>query len=55
MRPVPTLHRTLLVAGLVLCMFLVSVLDAVIWAHVYLWVGAIEQLETALYGGSRVL
>ena len=30
-------------------LFLVSVLDAVMWAHVYLRVGAIEQLETALY------
>ena len=29
--------------------FLVSVLDAVIWAYVYLRVGAIEQLETAFY------
>jgi hypothetical protein len=28
---------------------LVSVLDTVIWAYVYLRVGAIEQLETALY------
>lgn len=44
-----TLQRTFLVGGLVACMFLVSVLDAVIWAYVYLRVGAIEQLETALY------
>jgi len=43
------LQRTVLVAGLVALLFLVSVLDAVIWAHVYLRVGAIEQLETALY------
>ena len=43
------LQRALLVAGLVASMFLVSVLDTVIWAYVYLRVGAIEQLETALY------
>jgi len=43
------LQRTLLVASLVACMFLVSVLDAVMWAQVYLRVGAIEHLETALY------
>jgi voltage-gated potassium channel Kch len=43
------LQRTLIVAGLVVCMFLVSVLDAVMWAHAYLRVGAIEHLETALY------
>jgi voltage-gated potassium channel Kch len=30
-------------------MFLVSLLDAVLWAHAYLGVGAIEQLEEALY------
>ncbi|MFW2390479.1 MAG: potassium channel family protein [Polyangiales bacterium] len=49
MNKASTLHRTLLVAGLVVCMFLVSVLDAVLWAHVYLRVGAIEQIEEALY------
>jgi len=49
MNKASTLQRTLLVGGLVASMFLVSVLDAVIWAHVYLRVGAIEQLETALY------
>ena len=49
MNKASTLQRTLLVAGLVVCMFLVSVLDAVIWAYVYLRVGAIEHLETALY------
>jgi hypothetical protein len=43
------LQRTLLVASVVACMFLVSVLDAVIWAYVYVDVGAIEQVETALY------
>ena len=49
MNKASTLQRTLLVGGLVASMFLVSVLDAVIWAYVYLRVGAIEQLETALY------
>jgi hypothetical protein len=43
------LQRTVLIAGLVVFMFLVSLLDAVLWAYTYLWVGAIEQLETALY------
>ena len=49
MNKASTLQRALLVGGLVASMFLVSVLDAVIWAYVYLRVGAIEQLETALY------
>ena len=43
------LQRPFLVGALVVGLFLVSVLDAVMWAHVYLRVGAIEQLETALY------
>jgi len=42
-------QRPILVGALVVALFLVSVLDAVMWAHVYLRVGAIEQLETALY------
>jgi len=49
MNKASTLQRTLLVASLVACMFLVSVLDAVLWAQVYVRVGAIEHLETALY------
>ena len=49
MNKASTLQRALLVAGLVVCMFLVSLLDAVLWAHAYLRVGAIEQLEEALY------
>jgi hypothetical protein len=44
MNKASTLQRALLVAGLVASMFLVSVLDTVIWAYVYL-----RQLETALY------
>ncbi|MGB5702066.1 MAG: ion channel [Polyangiales bacterium] len=43
------LQRSVLIAGLVVFMFLVSLLDAVLWAQAYLWVGAIEQLEEALY------
>jgi len=43
------IQRPFLVGALVVALFLVSVLDAVIWAYVYLGVGAIEQLETALY------
>jgi len=42
-------QRPFLVGALVVVLFLVSFLDAVMWAHVYLRVGAIEQLETALY------
>ena len=49
MNKASTLQRTLLVAGLVASMFFVSVLDTVIWAYTYLRVGAIEQVETALY------
>ena len=49
MNKASTLQRTLLVGALVASMFLVSVLDALMWAHMYLRVGAIEQLETALY------
>jgi len=49
MNKASTLQRALFVAGLVVCMFLVSLLDAVLWAHAYLGVGAIEQLEEALY------
>jgi hypothetical protein len=49
MNKASTLQLTLLVGGLVASMFLVSILDSVIWAYVYLRVGAIEQLETALY------
>lgn len=43
------LQRTVLIAGLVVFLFIVSLLDAALWAHTYLRVGAIEQLETALY------
>ena len=39
----------MLIAGLVVFMFLVSLLDAVLWAHAYLWVGTFEQLEESLY------
>jgi hypothetical protein len=43
------LWRVLRVAGLVMGMFMVSVLDAVLWAYTYLAVGAIEGVEPALY------
>jgi hypothetical protein len=42
-------QRPFMVGLLVVSLFLVSVLDAVLWAHLYLRVGAIEHLETALY------
>lgn len=41
--------RGFVIAALVLVMFLVSVLDAVLWAHAYVQVGAIPDFETALY------
>ena len=40
---------TLLVSSLVLLLFLASLLEASIWAYVYLAVGAIEDLEAAVY------
>jgi hypothetical protein len=40
---------TLLVSALVLLLFLASLLESWIWARVYVAVGAIEDLETALY------
>jgi hypothetical protein len=43
------LWRSLSISVLVLGMFLVSLLDAVLWAHAYLAVGAISDLESALY------
>jgi hypothetical protein len=43
------LWRVLRISGLVLGMFMVSVLDAVLWAYTYLAVGAIEGVEPALY------
>lgn len=42
-------QRPFMVGALVVSLFLVTVLDAVIWAFVYLRVGAIEHAETALY------
>ena len=43
------LGRGSLVAGTVLLVFLAAVVEVMIWAWVYLRVGAIEGLETALY------
>ncbi len=41
--------RTIVVAFLVLNMFLISCLDAVLWAYVYVAVGAIPDVESAFY------
>ena len=40
---------TLLVSSLVLLLFLASLLESSIWAYAYVAVGAIEDLEAALY------
>jgi Ion channel len=37
------------VAGVVLLMFLVSVIEVLVWSVTYLWLGAIEGLEQAAY------
>jgi hypothetical protein len=37
------------VAGVVLLMFLVSVIEILVWSVTYLWLGAIEGLEKAAY------
>ena len=41
--------RGFVISALVLVMFLVSVLDAVLYAYAYVQVGAIPDFETALY------
>jgi hypothetical protein len=41
--------RGLVISILVLTMFLVSVVDAVLWAYAYVWVGAIPDAEAAFY------
>ncbi|NNK08469.1 MAG: two pore domain potassium channel family protein [Myxococcales bacterium] len=43
------LGHGLLISGLVVGMFLVSVLDAALWAFAYVAVGALADFETALY------
>jgi len=43
------IRGTLLVSSLVLLLFLASLLESSIWARVYVAVGAIEDLESALY------
>jgi len=43
------LRGTLLVSSLVLLLFFASLVEAWIWAHVYVAVGALDDLETALY------
>ena len=40
---------TVLVSSLVLLLFLASLLESSIWAYVYVAVGAIEDLEAAVY------
>jgi hypothetical protein len=42
-------HRTLLVAGVVLVGFLVALIEVSFYALAYLWSGAIEGVEKALY------
>ncbi len=37
------------VAGVVLLMFLVSVIEVLVWSVTYLWLGAIKGLEQATY------
>jgi type III secretory pathway component EscU len=37
------------VAGVVLLMFLVSVIEVLVWSATYLWLGALEGLEQATY------
>ena len=39
----------LLVGGVVLLMFLVSVMEVLVWSVTYLWLGALEGLEKATY------
>lgn len=41
--------RVLLISALVVGMFLVSLLEALLWAYAYLRVGAIADVEIALY------
>jgi hypothetical protein len=43
------IRGTLLVSSLVLLLFLASLLESSIWAYVYVAVGAIDDLESALY------
>jgi len=49
-----TTHRKKLmhlysVAGVVLLMFLVSVIEVLVWSVTYLWLGALDGLEKATY------
>ena len=37
------------VAGVVLVMFLISVVEVLVWSVTYLWLGAIEGIEKASY------
>ena len=42
-------RRTLLVAGLVLAMYVAALIEVTLYAGTYLWLGAIEGLERAVY------
>ena len=51
---VTRVHRTyigrgLVISGLVLAMFLLSIADALLWAYAYVQVGAIPDREAAMY------
>ena len=50
-RPLEHSHmgRITMISGLVVGMFLLSLLEALLWAFVYLRVGAIVEVEAALY------
>lgn len=37
------------VAGVVLLMFLISVVEVLVWSATYLWLGALEGIEQATY------
>ncbi len=42
-------QRSVMISALVVGMFLVSLLDATLWAYTYVGVGAIADIEPALY------
>ncbi len=41
--------RATLVASLVLTMFVAALIEVVVWAGTYLWLGAIDEVERAVY------
>jgi hypothetical protein len=44
-----TLQRVLLITALVIAMFLAAVIEVLVYAGTYLWFGALEGLEKAVY------